>query len=61
MLKLRQSTPPRPKHDCRREGATLVEYGLMLVLVAFVSIAFAALLGTALTDMFKTVTDTFFP
>ena len=37
------------------EGATAVEYGLMVALIAIVIIAAVTLLGTALNDKFQTV------
>jgi pilus assembly protein Flp/PilA len=40
------------------EGATAVEYGLMVALIAIVIIAAVSLLGTNLSDVFQTVADT---
>ena len=39
----------------RDEGATAVEYGLMVALIAVVIIAAVTLLGTNLRDIFNTV------
>ena len=39
------------------EGATAVEYGIMVALIAVVIIAAVALLGGALSDMFSDVED----
>ncbi|WP_104081783.1 Flp family type IVb pilin [Cryobacterium sp. Y11] len=39
------------------EGATAVEYGLMVSLVAVAIIAAVTLLGTDLANTFKTITD----
>jgi pilus assembly protein Flp/PilA len=39
-------------------GATIVEYGLMLALVAIVAIAGAAFLGTQSSTLFSTVGNT---
>lgn len=37
------------------EGATMVEYGLMLALIAVVCIVAVALIGTNLSTLFNTV------
>ena len=37
------------------EGATAVEYGLMVALIAVVIIAAVTLLGTNLSDLFSTI------
>ncbi len=39
----------------REEGATAVEYGLMVALIAIVIIVAVALLGTNLNSLFTTV------
>jgi len=39
------------------EGATMVEYGLMLALIAVVSIAIVTTLGTNIQAMFQDVSD----
>mgnify|MGYP001271259322 CR=1 FL=1 len=38
-------------------GATAVEYGLLVALIAAVIVAVVALLGTAINDAFQTVLD----
>jgi pilus assembly protein Flp/PilA len=40
-----------------KEGATAVEYGLMVALIAVVIIAAVTILGTNLRDKFQTVAD----
>jgi len=40
------------------EGATMVEYGLMVALVAMVALAAVKLLGTNLSTLFNTVATT---
>jgi pilus assembly protein Flp/PilA len=40
------------------EGATMVEYGLMVALVALVALAAVKLLGTNLSTLFNTVATT---
>jgi pilus assembly protein Flp/PilA len=40
------------------EGATAVEYGLMLALIAVVIMVAVALLGTNISDKFNTVATT---
>jgi pilus assembly protein Flp/PilA len=40
------------------EGATMVEYGLMLALIAIVSMAGAKLVGTQANSLFSTVGNT---
>ncbi len=39
----------------KQEGATMVEYGLMLFLIAAVCLAVVALLGTKLSSVFNTI------
>ena len=39
----------------REEGATAVEYGLMVALIAIVIIAAVTLLGTNLSNLFNTI------
>jgi pilus assembly protein Flp/PilA len=39
----------------KEEGATLAEYGLLLALIAVVSLAAIRLLGTKLSTMFSTI------
>lgn len=39
----------------RQEGATMVEYGLMLFLIAVVCLAVIALLGTKLSSVFNDI------
>ena len=40
------------------EGATMVEYGLMLALIAIVAMGGAALIGTKASGLFSTVANT---
>jgi len=40
------------------EGATMVEYGLMLALVAIVAMGGAAIVGTKASTLFSTVGNT---
>jgi pilus assembly protein Flp/PilA len=40
------------------EGATMVEYGLMLALIAIVAMAGAALIGTSTNTLFNTTANT---
>ena len=40
------------------EGATMVEYGLMLALIAIVCIASVALIGSAASTTFNTAANT---
>lgn len=42
----------------REEGASMVEYGLLVALIAVVVALAAGFLGTAISDMFGSVTDT---
>jgi pilus assembly protein Flp/PilA len=42
----------------REEGATAVEYGLIVALIAVVIIVAVALLGTNLAETFSTVANT---
>ena len=45
------------KKFCREdEGATMVEYGLMVALIAVVCIAAVTLLGTTLSTVFTNIT-----
>lgn len=39
-------------------GATMVEYGLMLALIAIVCIAAVGIIGTNLNNLFTTIGDT---
>ncbi len=39
----------------RKEGATMVEYGLMLALIAAVCLAAVALVGTSASTMFNSI------
>jgi pilus assembly protein Flp/PilA len=41
----------------RQEGATMVEYGLMLFLIAVVCLAVIALLGTKLSTVFNDIVN----
>ena len=41
----------------REKGATMVEYGLMVALIAVVVIVAVALLGTRLNTLFNTVAN----
>jgi pilus assembly protein Flp/PilA len=41
----------------REDGATAVEYGLMVGLIAVAIIVTVTLLGTQLNTLFKTITD----
>jgi len=41
----------------KERGATAVEYGIMVALIAAVIITVVSLLGTQLSGMFKTVSD----
>jgi pilus assembly protein Flp/PilA len=40
---------------CDEEGATMVEYGLLVALIALVAIVGVTLLGTNLNSLFNTV------
>ena len=40
------------------EGATMVEYGLMLALIAIVCIAAVSLIGTSASALFNTTANT---
>ena len=51
-LKLRLGRP------IEEEGATAVEYGIMVALIAVVIIAAVAFLGTSLSEMFTDVAET---
>jgi len=39
----------------REEGATMVEYGLMVALIAVVALAAVTLLGTSVSDIFNQI------
>ena len=41
----------------REQGASAVEYGLIIALIAVAIIVVAGLLGTGLSDMFQSVLD----
>ncbi len=41
----------------REEGVTAIEYGLIAALIAVVIIAAVALVGTSLSDVFTTVSN----
>jgi pilus assembly protein Flp/PilA len=41
----------------KEEGATMIEYGLMLALIAAVCVGAVAALGTAASGMFTTITN----
>ena len=41
----------------KEQGATAVEYGLMVALIAAVIVAVVALLGTTIRDAFQSVLD----
>ena len=41
----------------KQEGATMVEYGIMVALIAVVAIGAVTLVGTATTDTFNTVSE----
>ncbi len=41
-----------------KKGQTLVEYGLILALVSIVVITVLSLLGTEITNIFTTISDT---
>jgi len=55
MLRLYTAFQSRFVRD--EEGATAVEYGLMVALIAVVIIAAVTILGTNLSDKFQTVSD----
>jgi len=40
------------------DGATMVEYGLMLALIAIVAMAGARLIGTSANNLFSTISTT---
>lgn len=44
-------------HKQREQGATAVEYGLMVVLIAVAIIAMVTLLGDTLVDVFGQIVD----
>jgi pilus assembly protein Flp/PilA len=41
----------------RQQGATAVEYGMMVALIAAVIVTVVALLGTQVRDAFQTIVD----
>ena len=41
----------------KQQGATMIEYGLIVALIAVVSIAIVGTLGTTLTALFQGVND----
>jgi pilus assembly protein Flp/PilA len=41
----------------KEEGATMIEYGLMLALIAAVCVAAVQALGTSASGMFTTITN----
>jgi pilus assembly protein Flp/PilA len=45
----------------RDEGATMVEYGLMVALIAVVALAAVTLLGGNIAAMFQTIADALTP
>jgi pilus assembly protein Flp/PilA len=47
-----------PQLDTEEEGQGMVEYGLILVLVAIAAIVTLGLLGDQLGEIFSSVTDT---
>jgi pilus assembly protein Flp/PilA len=54
---MRLMTPKMPAARASREqGATVVEYGLMVALVAVAGITAVGLLGTRISGMFDTAT-----
>lgn len=55
MLSLYTHLVARLRND--EKGATAVEYGIMVALIAVVIIFAVTALGTTLNDMFETVTD----
>ena len=48
---------PRSRRLADSEGQTLVEYGLILVLIAVVSVAVLTIFGGKLSSMFGSVSD----
>ena len=45
----------------REEGATMVEYGLMVALIAVVALLAVTALGGSVRDIFQNVADTLTP
>lgn len=45
----------------RDEGATMVEYGLMVALIAIVALVAVTALGGSVRDIFQSVADTLAP
>jgi pilus assembly protein Flp/PilA len=45
----------------REEGATMVEYGLMVALIAIVALIAVTALGGSVRDIFQSVADTLTP
>jgi pilus assembly protein Flp/PilA len=41
----------------REEGATMVEYGLMVALIAIIAMAAVQVLGVSISDIFGTTAD----
>jgi len=46
------------KMICNEDGATMVEYGLMVALVALVAIVAVTLLGKNISTLFNTIATT---
>jgi Flp pilus assembly pilin Flp len=61
MMTIRQPAPRNEKLPSHRKGATLVEYCLMLALLAFACLGFATLIGTTLSSMYQTVVGALSP
>jgi len=55
---MRKHLHPLRKATEGEEGATMVEYGLMLALIALVCIAAVALIGSSASSLFGTVGST---
>ena len=55
---MRKHLHPLRKATEGEEGATMVEYGLMLALIAIVAMAGAALIGTSASTLFSTTANT---
>ncbi|MDA8439618.1 MAG: Flp family type IVb pilin [Propionibacterium sp.] len=47
----------RPRVDSKDKGATMVEYGLLVALIAMVVIAALVILGPAIKDLFTNVAN----
>lgn len=52
-----RSAPRRARR--REQGATAVEYALMVIMVALVILASVAIIGSKVTDMFQAAVDGF--